>query len=252
SLEIHTIDHPCPLLARGDLPKAKSTVDRCIDLLNEVPGNKPVAFRMPCCDSLNTLSPRFFTEIFNETTPRGNFLSIDSSVFNILTSNDPDLPRELVIDPDGQDKFRKYIPRDRAFVNTIEDYPYPYVIGRLCWEFPCATPSDWLANHFHGPNNPATVRDWKALLDATVIKQGVFCLVFHPHGWIRNEQVVDLVDHAIARHGHKVKFLTFREAQERLDRYLLGGQPLRSPDGLDNGVRLLDLDNDGYLDVVVG
>src|SRR5262249_45406446 len=81
SLEVHTIDHPCPLLQKGDFAKAKSTYGRCVDLLNEVPNNKPVAFRMPCCDSLNTLSPRFFAEIFNKTTPKGNFLTLDISCF---------------------------------------------------------------------------------------------------------------------------------------------------------------------------
>src|SRR5713226_8833589 len=54
SLEIHTIDHPCPLLKDADFAKAKSTYDRCVDLLNKVPDNGPVAFRVPCCDSLNT------------------------------------------------------------------------------------------------------------------------------------------------------------------------------------------------------
>src|SRR5688572_24442064 len=54
SIEIHTVDHPCPLLAGGDFEKAKSTYDRCVDLMHEIPGNKPVAFRTPCCDSLNT------------------------------------------------------------------------------------------------------------------------------------------------------------------------------------------------------
>src|SRR5262249_48808876 len=39
---------------------------------------------------------------------------------------------------------------------------------------------------------------------------------------------------------------------ERLTMNLLGGQPLRRPDGKDNGVRLIDIDNDGYLDVVIG
>src|SRR6266536_4828328 len=160
---------------------------------------------------------------------------MDSSVFNVTTPDDPDLPRDLVL------------------VNTIEDYPYPYVIGGLCWEFPCATPSDWLAQHLHGPNNPTTVRDWKALLDATVIKQGVFCLVFHPHGWIGNEQIVDLIDYVDKKYGKKVKFLNFRECQERLNKNLLGGQPLRDPKtGLDNGVRLLDVNNDGFMDVVIG
>jgi putative membrane-bound dehydrogenase-like protein len=252
SLETHTIDHPCPLLQRGDFAKAKSTYDRCVDLLNEVPGNKPVAFRMPCCDSLNTLSPRYFVEIFNKTTTKGNFLGIDSSVFNIITSNDPDLPRELVIDPDGQDKFRKYLPRDRTFVNTIEDYPYPYVIGHTCWEFPCVVPSDWEANHYHKPNNPVTVRDWEAALDAIVLKQGVFTMVFHPHGWITNTQIVELIDYAQTKYGKKVKFLSFREAQERLNKNLLAAQSLRDGKGADNGIRLLDVNNDGFIDVLIG
>jgi putative membrane-bound dehydrogenase-like protein len=252
SLETHTLDHPCPFFQGGDFAKARANYQRCVDLLNAVPGNRPVAFRMPCCDSLNTLSPRFFAEMFNQTTTKGHFLTIDSSVFNLLTANDPALPRALVLDADGQDRFRKYLPSDRSFVNTIEDYPYPYVIGRLCWEFPCATPSDWQANHLHKPGNPITVRDWKAALDATVLKQGTFALVFHPQGWIRNEQIVELIDHAVARHGKKVKFLTFREAQERLNKHLLGGQPLRTADGQDNGVRLIDVNNDGYLDVVIG
>src|SRR5207244_2501218 len=140
----------------------------------------------------------------------------------------------------------------RAFLNTIEDYPYPYVIGRLCWEFPCVVPSDWEANHYDKPNNPITVQDWQAALDAIVLKQGVFTMVFHPHGWIKSEQIVDLIDYAIAKHGRKIKFLTFREAAERLKNNLLAGQPLRNEEGNDNGVRLLDVNNDGFLDVVVG
>ena len=252
SLETHTIDHPCPFFQGGDFAKAKSTYDRCVDLMASVPNNRPVAFRMPCCDSINSPSPRFYAEIFNQKTPKGNWLSVDSSVFNLLTSNDPELPRDLVIDPDGLDKFLKYIPADRSFVNTIENYPYPYVLDRLCWEFPCATPSDWQANHYHKPNNPITVRDWKAALDATVIKQGVFTMVFHPHEWIKNDQLVDLIDYAVAKHGKKIKFLTFKEAMDRINKNLLGGYSLRDPEnGQDQGVRLLDLDNDGFMDVVV-
>ena len=41
-------------------------------------------------------------------------------------------------------------------------------------------------------------------------------------------------------------------AQERLDKNLLAGEPLRATDGRDNGVRLLDVNNDGWLDVVIG
>src|SRR3989440_6910637 len=83
SLECHTFDHPCPLLQRGDFPKAKATYDRCVDLLAAVPNSTPVAFRTPCCDSLNTPSPRMFAEIFNKTTPQSRFLRLDSSVFNL-------------------------------------------------------------------------------------------------------------------------------------------------------------------------
>src|SRR5439155_11140062 len=44
----------------------------------------------------------------------------------------------------------------------------------------------------------------------------------------------------------------FHEAEERLNKYLLGGQPLRHPKtGGDNGVRLLDVNHDRYLDVVI-
>src|SRR5262249_7708763 len=152
------------------------------------------------------------------------------SVMNLFTANDLDLPRELVLQRDGSERFRKYLPRDRTFVNTIEDYPYPYVIGRTCWEFPCVTPSDWSAQHYHKQQaSPVTLRDWQAALDCTVIKRGVFCLIFHPYEWSTPQMIVDLIDHATAKHGKKVKFLNFRECLERLNRNLLVGNPLRDP-----------------------
>src|SRR5262249_10513171 len=43
SIEVHTLNHPCPLLAKGDFDAAATNVYGCIDLLNQVPGNKPVA-----------------------------------------------------------------------------------------------------------------------------------------------------------------------------------------------------------------
>jgi putative membrane-bound dehydrogenase-like protein len=227
SIECHTIEHPCPFFAKGSFARAKETYDKCVDLMARIPNNRPVAFRMPCCDSLNTPSPRFYAEIFNKTTAAGNFLSLDSSVFNVFTANDPELPRTLVLRPDGSERFRRYFPPDRRFVNYIEDYPYPYVIGGKCWQFPCVTPSDWEAQHVQKPNNPLTVKDWQAALDCTVIKQGVFCLVFHPHGWIKNDQIVELVDYAAKKYGNRVKFLNFREAEERLTKNHLGGKSLR-------------------------
>jgi putative membrane-bound dehydrogenase-like protein len=248
SIEVHTVSHPCPLLQKGDFAKAARDYHDCVDLLSKIPGNKPVAFRMPCCDSLNTPSPRFYAEIFNKVSPGGHFLAIDSSVFNIFTPDDPSLARDLVFDKDGRERFRKYLPFP-SFVNTIENYPYPYVIGNLCWEFPCVVPSDWEAQHIQKPFNPKTVEDLKAALDLVVQKQGVFNLVFHPHNWIKPAQIVELIDHAVTTHGKKVKFLNFREALERLNKNLLSGRPLRAADGTDALVRLFDLDKDGTMDV---
>lgn len=128
SLEIHTLAHPCPCLAKGDFAAAADTYHGCVDLLNRVPGNKPVAFRMPCCDSMNSPSPRFYSEIFNRTNAVGQFLTIDSSVMNITTPKDKTLPRQLVVDADGREKFHKYLPTEtnattrvsmKSFVTTM-------------------------------------------------------------------------------------------------------------------------------------
>jgi putative membrane-bound dehydrogenase-like protein len=235
SIECHTADHPCPLLKDGDLAAARSTFDRCIDALAEIPGNTPVAFRMPCCDSLNTVSPRFFAEIFSGQTDVGRFLEIDSSVFVAYTAADPELPRGLVLDTEGRERFLKYIPRGHHyagqvhdhFVNLIHNYPYPYVINGSCWEIPCLVPSDWSAQHLHGENNQQTVDDWKAAVDLTVLKQGCVSLVFHPHGWITPEQIVELIDHAVETHGRKVRFLSFRDVAQRLRAAYTQGRPLR-------------------------
>ncbi len=243
SIECHTLDHPCPLLTGGDFAKAKATYDGCVDLMASIPNNKPVAFRMPCCDSLNTVSPRFFAEIFNRKTPRGNQLKIDSSVFNILTPDDPELPRDLVCEPGTtRGRFQKYLPFP-SFVNTIENYPYPYLIAGKCWEFPCVVPSDWEAQNIQQPNNPKTVEDLKAALDCVVIKQGVFPLVFHPHGWIRPEQVVELIDHAVVKHGKKVRFVSFAEAATRI-----GDTPSSSDATSERRWYRVDLDNDGLME----
>ncbi len=251
SLEVHTIDHPCPCLNGGDFARAKSTYDRCVDLMASIPNSQAVAFRMPCCDSLNTPSPRFWYEIFAKTTKAGNHLAIDSSVFNVFTSDDPELADEITKREDGTSRFGHYIPFD-SFVNTIENYPYPFVQAGVCWQFPCVVPSDWEAQNVQRSNNPDTVRDMKIALDATVIKKGVFPLVFHPHGWIRNDQIVELINHAHSKYGKRVKFLTFKDCLERINKHLLKGSSLRAKNGRHNGVRLLDINHDGYMDVIIG
>ncbi len=260
SIEVHTLTHPCPLLNGGNFQAAANVVHGGNDLLSQILGNKPVAYRMPCCDSMNTPSPRFYAEIFNRNSADGRFLQIDTSVMNFPTAKDSSLPKELVEMADGSPRFYRYKVQQpavqgqkslRSFATTIEDYPYPYVIGKLCWEFPPTVPSDWEAFNLRGANHAETLADMKAALDIAVRKQGTYNLVFHPHGWIRNAQIVELIDYANKTYGKKVKFLTFKECLERLNKNLLMDQPLRAANGQDNGVRLLDLNNDGYQDVII-
>ena len=51
---------------------------------------------------------------------------------------------------------------------------------------------------------------------------GRFTMVFHPYGWSTPQQIADLVDYADRTYGKRVKFLTFAEALERLNKNLLG------------------------------
>ncbi|MBI4604510.1 MAG: c-type cytochrome [Planctomycetes bacterium] len=232
-LDVHTRSHPCPLLGKG-FDAAAQDVLACVSGLAAVPGGPPAAYRMPCCDSINSASPRFFSEILPLRTPDGHFLRADSSVLMFLDAS-----------------YRAYAPFV-SYAATAEGYPYPYVVAGVLWELPIIAPSDWQAQNRRRPFNPQTVADMEAALDGIVEAKGVYTLCFHPHGWIRNDQVVEVIDHAVKRHGRRVRFLNFHDVLERIDRKLLGGVPLRGPDGGDQGVRLLDLDADGALDVVIG
>ncbi|MDZ4289980.1 MAG: PVC-type heme-binding CxxCH protein, partial [Prosthecobacter sp.] len=148
----------------------------------------------------------------------------------------------------------------RNFGTYIENYPYPYAIGDAGWEFPCVVPSDWEAYNVLDKANPQMLEDWKAALDATVLKQGTFTLVFHPHGWSTSAQLVALIDHAESRYGKRVKFLNFAEAAERIAKVDRSrhAQPARKlPDtplpaiAKGGGARFVDLNSDGHDDLVV-
>ena len=226
NIEAHTTNHPCPCLKQADFAQAKSTYDQCVDQIAAIPGNMPVAFRFPCMDSMNTPSPRAFQEIVNQVTAAGNFLQLSSSVCVLLTPNDQSLSRQLVYQGPDEERFRKYLAF-RNFVNLVRDYPYPFLIGRLCWEFPCAVPDDWQGQQLLGPHNPQTAQDFQAFADAVAIKQGTANYVFHPNEWIGSALMTQTVDVIHRRHGSSVRFLNFRECTERLRNHLLCGQSVR-------------------------
>jgi putative membrane-bound dehydrogenase-like protein len=249
SIETHTVDHPCPILDKGNFAAAKSTYDRCVDHFFTVPNNRPVAFRTPCMDGINSASPRLFAEILMRATDKGNFLTLSSSIGLVLTADDPENPKDLVLDAAGQPRFHKYLLP--GYINYIKDYPYPYLIGNMIWETPFCVPDDYEASRVFGDKSPSTVADMKAAIDAVVAKKGIWVLTFHPYAWIANAQIVELIDHVVATHGSKAKFLNLREVNERLEKNLLGGQSTRAANGAENGVRLLDLNNDGYLDAII-
>src|SRR5688572_11739074 len=88
TLEVHTLTHPCPILAKSNFVAAANTFYSCINLLSTITNNKPVAFRTPCCDSINSASPRLFAELMSKAGSGGKFITMDSSVVMIFNTND--------------------------------------------------------------------------------------------------------------------------------------------------------------------
>ena len=252
TIESHTSNHPCPAMMAAGLNAAKATYDASIDNIATIPGTDAVAFRGTCLDSMNTTGPRYMSEIFNKTTPNGNYLQLDSSVMSIPTEADPDLPPGMLLNNSGEHRLERYLPRDRGFQNYIQDYTDPYVVGKLAWQLPVAVPSDWEAQHHHGSGNPQTGADMKLAFDVAAAKQSVFTHMFHPNDWAGQHQILDVVDHAATEYAGRVKFLNTRDVVERLTANVLGGQPLRAANGQDNGARVLDINGDGYMDAIVG
>ena len=261
SLDCHTFTHRFPFFRSNEghgpdkaLKFARLDYLACMENLFGVPGNRPVAHRMPGCDAQNSVSPRFYTEVFPLRTSDGRFLTCDTSICTWFPSSDTSLPREWRYDADGRPRFDKFvdnIPQTRHFVNSIENFPYPYVINNTIWEFPVTIPCDSHGVHQHRPQSDKTADDWKRAVDICVEKQGLMNVLFHTIGYIKNSQVVDVIDYADRTYGRRVKFLNCREIYDRLTKNALGGVPLRSKSGDDNGVRLLDVNADGFLDVVI-
>jgi hypothetical protein len=235
------LSHPCPILAKGNFQAAFDTFHGGVDLLNHIKGNVPVAFRTPCCDSINSPSPRLYAEIFNRTTRSGQFLQADSSVMNILSTNDPVLPRELVVDADGK-KFPQCVPFP-SFVTTIENYPYPYVVGKLCWEFPRwfrATGSSTARHQQSRDRGRLEEQPWTR----AVLKQGIFNFIFHPHGWILPPKwLSSSITQCEIRQAREVPELP--RSVERLNQNCSRASPFGRPTAW-TGVRLLDANHDRY------
>lgn len=267
SLETHSMTHPCPLLQRRNFTQAWHDYHDCVDLLASIPGSFPVAFRFGCMDGQNTPSPRAYVELLNGTSELGNYLKIGSNIGVIFTPEDRELiaanpPDRNVADNlasgeklfsntvGGPKQFSKYMRP--GFVNYVENYPYPTIVSNSTWDIPFVLPDDYTGSEIHGNQSPKTIQDYKAAIDATVIKQGAISLCFHPYAWMRNDQMVEIINDVHAVYGRNVKFLNLREVIERIEKHMLNGHSLRNTIGEDNGVRVMDLDGDGYMDVVIG
>ena len=262
SLECHTFTHRFPFFRSDEghgpdqaLELARQDYLACMENLFAVPHNRPVTHRMPGCDAQNSVSPRFFAEVFPLRTRAGQFLISDSSITTWFPSADRTVPKKWRFDNRDRPRFDKYvtqIPQTQHFVNSIKNYPYPYVINHSLWELPVTVPCDSHGIHQNTEKSPDTTDDWKRAVDICVQKQGLCNLLFHTIGYCDADQLVDVIDYADQTYGGRVKFLNCREICDRLATNVLGGATLRSPTGGDNGVRLLDVNADGFLDAVVG
>lgn len=262
SLDCHTFTHRFPFFRSNEgygpeeaLALARLDYLACLENLFAVPGNRPVAHRMPGCDAQNSVSPRFFTEVYPLKTAAGQFLTCDSSITTWFPSDDKSLPRKWRFDSEQRPRFDKYvnkIPQTRHFVNSIRNYPYPYAINQLIWELPVTIPGDSHGVHQNKAKSAKTTDDWKRAVDICVKKQGLCNLLFHTIGYCDAEQLVEVIDYADRTYGKRVKFLNCREIYDRLTKNVLGGTTLRAKNGGDNGVRLLDVNADGFLDAVIG
>ncbi len=93
SLDCHTFTHRFPFFRSNEghgpdeaLRFARADYLACMENLFSVPGNRPVAHRMPGCDAQNSVSPRFYTEVFPLRTRDGRCLTCDRDLTSLWTT----------------------------------------------------------------------------------------------------------------------------------------------------------------------
>ena len=112
-------------------------------------------------------------------------------------------------------------------------------------------PSDWEEAQHYWVDQEQTVEDWKRALDLTVHVEGVFNWIFHPHGWIRSDQIIEFIDCTEKPMAIESRS-DLQGAAQRMETHLLDGLPIRAPQGGDAGIRLWDANQDGFMDVFLG
>lgn len=207
------------------------------DALAQIPEPRPVAHRFPCLDWSSRVSGSLITRL-SGVSKLGNFIEADTSIVNFQNKHAASM-----------------------FPNAtwIDDYPYPFVTGNhLLMEFPSG-PCDSLYCGWTGAECRRTFGEhwlsmWQAIVGHAFTRKGivVFCCHLASEQKPSPEKVTQFVKHVRTETDGRARFLTFKQAQQRMQEHMFFGQALRRSDGLDNGVRLLDLNQDGYMDVVVG
>lgn len=202
SLECHSFDHPCPILSDGDFALAQRRYNECLEQLSTVPGNSPVAFRVPCCDGMNNPSPRFYAEIFANGQDNGvRLLDLDNDGF-----------LDVVIGNEHVRQSRVWNPERLAW--DVAEFPTPLV-----------------EIDARGQRRDAGVRFGR---------------------WDADGKVGALVRNENASGVWQFDGKTWIENSTGLEGLSLAAQPIWTRrGGQDRGVRLRDVDHDGRCELLV-
>jgi len=220
----------------GNFQALSNLTNRCIELMNRRPRQQPVDLGacVPAIRLTAPSPPRFFGRNFHRTTPLTNSSPIDSSVRTFLRPTTHPYRASLVMDASGAEKFRKIHPLP-SFVTTIEDYPYPYVIGKLCWDSLRLFRAMEAQRH-HGVNTGYR-RRLESQRSTHRPQASTLTMIFHPHGWIRTSNSSNsLITRPEVRDQSEVSSPSRR--QERLNQKPFARHPAAASHD-ENGVPLL-------------